>query len=46
MAAVSLSMGFFGQYEARFNKVTDTVMTLFQMNFGKFFYNEMEIANP
>jgi hypothetical protein len=45
MAAVCLSMGFFGQYEDKFSTVENTIMTLFQMMFGKFFYDEMEHAN-
>jgi Polycystin cation channel len=45
MAAVCLSMGFFGMYEGRFTTLNDTIMTLFQMMFGKFYYTEMEAAN-
>lgn len=45
MAAVCLSMGFFGMYENRFTTLNDTIMTLFQLMFGKFYYKEMEDAN-
>lgn len=45
LSAVCLSMGFFGQNEARFNTVIDAIMTLFQMMFGKFFYTEMSSSN-
>jgi hypothetical protein len=38
MAAVCLSMGFFGMYENRFTTLNDTIMTLFQLMFGKFYY--------
>lgn len=41
-----LAIGFFGHQEYRFMNVNNTMMTLFQMIIGKFYFKSMERANP